>query len=99
MKIALWKLGSLEHKILPSKQSIQKFKSVLAENAENPINDIVHIVWGDDISLTYVDAETNVVVENSGETPRLLIDEKNKDTVVAQILKLPVGTPVEIVRC
>ena len=34
MKIRLWKLGSLEHKVLPTQECVQKFRDVLKECTE-----------------------------------------------------------------
>ncbi len=47
--IRLWKLGSLEHKILPTYAAIQKLREILSQS--NSL-EFVDIVWGPDIEVT-----------------------------------------------
>ena len=63
--IRLWTLGSLEPLLIPSKNSIDKLKEVLAK-CNNSTNDII---WGPDLKLTVV----------SGSEDKIMIPEKLPD--------------------
>ncbi len=54
MKIRLWKLGNLEHKITPSKESIEKFQELLKDITEDGVKDIV---WGPDIQCEIISTD------------------------------------------
>lgn len=54
MKIFLWKLGSLEQKIFPTKAAIENFKQVLSQLKDDKLN---HIVWGPDIDVKIIEIE------------------------------------------
>lgn len=56
MQIRVWKLGSLEHMIIPTKESIEKFKETLSEVIKNGGGDIV---WGPELSVEIVEVEDN----------------------------------------
>lgn len=46
MKIYLWKLGSLEHKMLPKREAIHAFAELIIKwNGKEDL----HLVWGPDI--------------------------------------------------
>lgn len=45
MKIRLWKLGSLEHKIAPSEENVQRLADLLFD----PNSEVKDIIWGPDI--------------------------------------------------
>jgi hypothetical protein len=47
-KIRLWKLGSLEHKIAPSKKAAEQLRCVLDNIKKDETTDII---WGPDISV------------------------------------------------
>ena len=46
--VRLWKLGSLDHKILPNKASIDKLRNILASNVGGGTMDLV---WGPELSF------------------------------------------------
>lgn len=52
MKIRLWTLGNLEHKIVPTKESIQKLRDILAQNNDGEYQDLV---WGPELSVTVLE--------------------------------------------
>lgn len=59
-KLRIWKLGSLEYNIVPSKESVELFRSFI----EN--NEVTDIIWSPDVELLEVDLEdddTNLVVD------------------------------------
>ena len=49
-KIRLWKLGSLENHIIPSKDSIETLKKLIDEKVGIE-DDVVNIVWGPDLTI------------------------------------------------
>lgn len=59
-KIILWNMGSLEHKIAPTKNAIELLVSMLKDNPE-------HIVWGPDLTATVVEGDVNVIVAHLGD--------------------------------
>lgn len=59
-KLRIWKLGSLEYNIVPSKESVELFRSFI----EN--NEVTDIIWSPDVELLEVDLEDddiNLVVD------------------------------------
>lgn len=50
MKIRLWKLGSLEHKLLPKEETIQRLADLLFD----PNSEVKDIIWGPDIEVQEV---------------------------------------------
>lgn len=62
MKIALWKLGSLEHKLVPKKETIEALQELLNSATVNPNTGMIDIIWGPDIEVTVIDVEDNVVL-------------------------------------
>jgi hypothetical protein len=58
MKIRLWRLGSLEHKILPTRASIQRFRDMLKECTEK--DGEYDLVWGPEITVELVEIEDDV---------------------------------------
>ena len=57
MKIILWRLGSLEHKVYPNVVAVENFKHVLSKTLENDDDGERHIVWGPDIDVKVVDVK------------------------------------------
>lgn len=57
MKIRVWKLGSIEHNILPNAAAIDKFKNTLQETINNGGGDII---WGPDISVEMFELDQDV---------------------------------------
>jgi len=56
MKLVLWKLGNLEHKIIPSSESIDKLKKEINSLDEN--EEVQHVVWGPDLSVEVFDLDS-----------------------------------------
>lgn len=56
MKIVLWKLGDLEHKIIPSSESIEKLKDIVESH---DYNKDLHVVWGPDLKVEVFDLDKN----------------------------------------
>lgn len=57
MKIRLWTLGNLEHKVLPTPQAIRRFKRML-KNELRKLHDtepVLDIVWGPELSVQTID--------------------------------------------
>lgn len=50
MKIRLWKLGSLEHGVIPTKQAITKLR-LAVEKLTKEEKDVLNFVWGPDITV------------------------------------------------
>ncbi len=58
-KYRLWKLGSLEHKIVPTKDALEKLRKIIAGIHPGGVTDIV---WGPDITLQeFGDADEDIV--------------------------------------
>jgi hypothetical protein len=49
-EIRVWKLGSLEHKLIPTREGIEEFRRMLKEEMKN--NDGIDVVCGPDVQLT-----------------------------------------------
>ncbi len=50
MKLRLWKLGSLEHSIVPTKLAIQKLEAKVKELTKDEV-DVINFVWGPDLEV------------------------------------------------
>jgi len=77
MKIRLWKLGSLEHKILPTQKRIQEFRDVLKEWTEK--DGEYDLVWGPEITVELVEIEDDVKNYIVNEEGKLELVEPDKD--------------------
>jgi hypothetical protein len=53
MKIRLWKLGSLEHKILPTKESVEKLNKILSDSVGK--DGTLDLIWGPELTLEVYD--------------------------------------------
>jgi hypothetical protein len=53
MKFRLWRLGSLEHKIYPTREHIEKFKEALKHSLETGED----LVWGPEISYDLIEVD------------------------------------------
>ncbi len=55
-KIVLWKLGSLEHRILPTQEAVEKFTKIL-EGAKDALSaqDVAHMIWDDTVSVQVIE--------------------------------------------
>lgn len=73
MKIRLWKLGSLEHNVYPTKESINNLKTKLVEIKASE-EDIFDLIWGPEVSLEIIDIDCSVedyVVDESGKLVKI----------------------------
>lgn len=70
-KLRLWRLGSLEHKIIPTYATIRK----LAEHLDGwKANETLDLIWGPDIQYQEIDIELdgqqkviNVIIPDASE--------------------------------
>jgi len=79
MKIRLWKLGSLEHKILPTQKRIQEFRDVLKEWTEK--DGEYDLVWGPEITVELVEIEDDVKNYIVNEEGKLELVEPDKELI------------------
>lgn len=60
-KIRVWKLGSLEHKIVPTQEAANKLRTILA-----PLKDdkdcVLDIVWGPDLEVQVVEGDDDIIL-------------------------------------
>ena len=49
-KIRLWKLGSLEHGVVPTKQAITKLRKMVEELTKDE-EDVINFVWGPELTI------------------------------------------------
>lgn len=57
-KIRLWRLGSLEHNLIPTKGSIDKLRRILSENIKDGV---VNIVWGPELDVVELGCEVETI--------------------------------------
>jgi hypothetical protein len=62
-KIRLWKLGSLEHKIVPTQEAIQTLREILQE-CEDSQKEVVDIIWGPAIEVQEIGGDEKSNIEN-----------------------------------
>jgi hypothetical protein len=67
-KIRLWRLGSLEHKVTPTAEAIEALARMVQDY--RPGQDL-DIVWGPDLEIVQLDADTNDVQIVAGPNVRL----------------------------
>ena len=79
MKIRLWKLGSLEHKVLPTQKAIQKFRDALKECTEK--DGEYDLVWGSAITVELVEIEDDVKNYIVNEEGKLELVEPDKELI------------------
>lgn len=79
-RLRVWKLGSLEHRILPTERAIQKLAEQLKELYES--NGDVDLIWTDGITCEthyFSDDEINVILS---DTHNIIVKkEKNNELV------------------
>lgn len=69
--IRLWTLGSLEYKIFPSKEAVQKLADILLNNSgEGPVD----IVWGPDLSVKLI-TDKEILEAKSVNTDHAKVNE------------------------
>ena len=77
MKIRLWKLGSLEHNLVPTKEGIDKLRNILKEGIKN--GGELEIVWGPEIHCELVEIEDDVKNYIVNEEGKLELIEPNDE--------------------
>jgi len=60
-KIRLWKMGSVEHKITPTKEAVVKLTQILAKAKESG-EDILELIWDDAIDVKTVEGDDDVIL-------------------------------------
>lgn len=77
MKIRLWRLGSLEHKIQPSVQAVEKLRSILASAPDDAKS--LDIIWDAAIDVSVID---DVAIDIVGD----VMNEEGKVKAFASII-------------
>ena len=75
MKIMLWKLGHIDknnvlNSILPTKESIEKFREILTNSLTQSPAGTISLIWGPDIDVELVEIDDDVkhyVVDGDGK--------------------------------
>lgn len=68
-KIRLWKLGSLEHRIVPNQDAVNKLQTIL-KSAHSSNDELMDIIWGPDLEVQEIginDTIEQFVVEEMKE--------------------------------
>lgn len=60
-KVRLWTLGSLEHRIAPTREGAEKLAHILSQ-IDSKSDDVTDIIWGPDLSVKVVEGESDEVV-------------------------------------
>ncbi len=60
-KIRLWKLGSLEHKIVPTQAAALKLAKILSD-ARASAMDIFDVIWDDTVTVETIDGDNDVLL-------------------------------------
>ena len=77
MKIRLWKLGSLEHRWVPTKEGIDKVRNILKEGIKK--GGELDIVWGPELNVELVEIEDDVknyIVNEEGKLELIEPDDE-----------------------
>ncbi len=77
MKIRLWKLGSLEHRIMPTQQGLNKLRNVLKESTAK--SGEIDIVWGPELNVELIEIEDDVKNYIVNEEGKLELIEPNDE--------------------
>lgn len=70
-KIRLWRLGSLEHKIIPTKEAVEKLRNILIQAQDEELTDLV---WGPELSVEMYeisDKVENYLVNGEGKLVKI----------------------------
>lgn len=62
MKVRLWKLGSLEYQVVPTKASIKKLEAAVKEATKDE-KDVINFVWGPDLEIQEFSADFSTVAK------------------------------------
>jgi hypothetical protein len=70
--IRLWKIGSMEHNILPNKAMIEKVTK-LVKNINESTDQIEDIVWGPELSLSiyHVNGDADDYIVENGKLVKI----------------------------
>lgn len=77
MKIRLWKLGSLEHRIMPTQQGLNKLRNILKESTAK--SGEIDIVWGPELNVELIEIEDDVKNYIVNEEGKLELIEPNDE--------------------
>ncbi len=77
MKIRLWKLGSLEHRITPTQQGLNKLRNILKESTAK--SGEIDIVWGPELNVELIEIEDDVKNYIVNEEGKLELIEPNDE--------------------
>jgi len=69
-KIRLWKLGSLEHRIFPTKAVADRLSNILANISDD--EEITDIIWDPAIEVEVVDGDDDVIIASTDAAIALL---------------------------
>ncbi len=61
MKIRLWKLGNLEHRIIPTKEAVDAFHGLLKGIVDDSTKTVADLVWDSAIDCILIDDGEDVV--------------------------------------
>lgn len=57
-KIVLWRLGSLEHNIMPTQEALTTLRKILKDNIKD--ESIVNLVWGPELDMVSLNVDVHV---------------------------------------
>ena len=66
MKTRLWILGSLEHKVIPTKATIQKLAAILSDT---PSEGVMDFIWDDGLKCQVVEGDVDEVLVPVAKQP------------------------------
>lgn len=62
MKVRLWKLGSLEYQIIPSKTTLKKLEAAVKEATKDE-KDVINFVWGPELEIQEFDGDFSSIAK------------------------------------
>lgn len=75
-KIILWKLGNLEHRIMPTQLAIDRLAKLIKEA---PPGDF-HVIWGPDIEVVVLDVPTGAthIIQAEGQPVKCITSSEGQ---------------------
>ncbi len=77
MKVRLWKLGSLEYKLIPKPAALKKLEAAVKEATKDE-KDVINFVWGPELEIQEFNGDFSTVArlrsiatEVGDESPKL----------------------------
>jgi hypothetical protein len=64
MKVTLWKLGSLDHAIIPTNKAVNKLARILKKANKENLEEM-DLIWGPDIEIEQFETSGNNVEKTS----------------------------------